>query len=200
MYDCFAQMKLFVLWAIAGTGCAWQQQQAQLRTTAAAHLACPEDDLRVFTRDGLGRVKGCGKEGLYERDGELWQLESMFPIDAKGVAYVPKCGAPEVLRFEAEEDISEPKQGEKRFPPTKVSGRAVRYPRNAASANIQGVITAQCDLASVGLLTCCDMDEERAILDAEMRATLATWRYLPARVGDRPVATRVAVQFTFELY
>src|SRR5688572_635141 len=110
-------MKAF--WAVAiaaGTGCAWQQQQAQLRSTAAGHLNCGADALTVYTRDGLGRVKGCGKEALYELEGQAWLMESVFPMNAKGVAYVPKCGSPEVIKFEDDvEDISEPVKGEKLF-------------------------------------------------------------------------------------
>jgi TonB family protein len=194
-------MRRLWLVAIAASGCAWQQQQAQLRATAAGHLGCAADDLTVFTRDGLGRVKGCGKEALYELEAGAWLMESVFPTTAKGVAYVPKCGAPEVIRFEpAEDDLSEPVKGEQRVEPQKLSGRNVRYPRGAAAQNIKGAVTAQCDLSSVGLLTCCDMDEERALLDDEIRATLATWRFLPAQIGQRRVQARIAVQFTFELY
>ncbi len=81
------------------------------------------------------------------------------------------------------------------FSPAAVGERraALRYPREAVAARVEGTSVARCRVTVAGALTDCHITKSVPMLDDAVMQSLTTRQYEPAKVGANAVETEISI-------
>jgi TonB family protein len=84
-------------------------------------------------------------------------------------------------------------------PPKLVHQTRPSYPPEAFAQGIQGVVVVDIAIDEEGRVAHAEMRESIPALDAAALATIRAWRFAPAMLGGKPVATVVSAPLTFTI-
>jgi hypothetical protein len=180
---------------------------AVIRPKAAEVLRCTPDNVHVTVTQGLAaRAVACGKQAVYLKDSAsgAWELESVYPVDETGTAYVPACSGGAYFRFVSEElkpdevELSEgaalPDAGISA--PKLVVQAPMQYPEAPSGSHrfaqepLEADVKARCLMDRLGLLECCDLTgtEQLRLFESVVRENIASRRYEPAAKEGQPTS------------
>lgn len=169
--------------------------------------------VRVVERPIRSEIRGAFTHDLHDRSVEsvhqLWQRRILSGrVHAPALAETDE----EVLRIVGSDpgaigyvSADAPLQGVREMPvvevPERVSYQAPRYTDVARRARVQGVVLLRLEVDEEGRVADVDVVKDLPMgLTSEAVRSARTWRYEPARLGDRPVGVSfdVAVRFAIE--
>jgi TonB family protein len=84
-------------------------------------------------------------------------------------------------------------------PPKAVHTTRPSYPQDAFDRGIQGVVSIDILIDEEGRVAHAEVRESIPALDAAALATLREWRFTPAMLGGKPVATMASAPLTFTI-
>jgi TonB family protein len=187
----------------------WTADIAAVRPMAADALRCEPEEVRVSVRSGkVAWAKGCQRQAAFLRDPQTggWELESVYPTDAAGYAYVPACIEGEYYRFVADagdEPATVVQEGDVTdggiVPPKMIAHGTPSYPPEALRRSAEADVVVRCQLDTVGLLECCDLSTSNDAPGFErvVRRELAARRFDPALKNRQPLPVTYVWKFRF---